>query len=481
MKKKLITYFNNIILFAAIISNFLLIVLFIYRFSAHGLIFNFISISTFLIFLFFYIIVLIFFNHEWKTAISISSITIVASILLAELFLSKSTRFNLSLAMEKRFEKAKLLEPRSKIEFILDLTAEGKDPVPVIPPSTWRGKLDYISDNDSVKYSSDNNVFPLGGISNKLTINCNESGFWSNFISDKHGFNNPNYSYEIGLDIVTIGDSFVHGACVKQGEDIASQLRELNYSALNFGYGGNGPLIELATLLDYASYFKPKVVLWFYHRGDIEDLFLELKNEILQKYLSGNFNQNLLQKQNEIDNFLLQYLERRISSVNIMVQYYKNKKTADFLKSELIFSSEDHSKITEILYFFKLTNIRKLFNLYDTKFLCLDYFCNRETQAEFAKILTIAKNKTNDWGGKFYFVYLPSWEEYTNNKPYIKNKNDIIKIVKDININIIDFHEFLEIQKDPLEYFPFRLPNHYTSDGYKLVSSQISSVIKDDL
>ena len=221
MKKKLITYFNNIILFAAIISNFLLIVLFIYRFSAHGLIFNFISISTFLIFLFFYIIVLIFFNHEWKTAISISSITIVASILLAELFLSKSTRFNLSLAMEKRFEKAKLLEPRSKIEFILDLTAEGKDPVPVIPPSTWRGKLDYISDNDSVKYSSDNNVFPLGGISKVISVVCDENGYISTYQADKYGFNNANSFHENNnIDVILLGDSFIEGHCVKADESI---------------------------------------------------------------------------------------------------------------------------------------------------------------------------------------------------------------------------------------------------------------------
>ena len=49
------------------------------------------------------------------------------------------------------------------------------------------------------------------------------------------------------------------------------------------------------------------------------------------------------------------------------------------------------------------------------------------------------------------------------------------------NLIKLSSKSFLEIQKDPLEYFPFRLPNHYTSDGYKLVSSQISSVIKDDL
>ena len=113
--------------------------------------------------------------------------------------------------------------------------------------------------------------------------------------------------------------------------------------------------------------------------------------------------------------------------------------------------------------------------------MCLDYFCDQASQEEFSKIIKTAKNKTENWGGKFYFVYLPSWEEYTNNKPFIKNKKEIIKIVEKENINLIDFHDVLKSKKDPLEYFAFKLPNHYTSEGYNLVSKQIYSHINSDL
>ena len=465
MDKGLINFFNKFILCAAIIFNFLLIILFIYLIKNHSFLFNIISISIFLAFFLFYLLVFIYFNEEWKTVVSICSLTILVSLLLSELYLSFSPKFNHNLAIEKRSEQAKLIEPRTKIEFINDLISNNIESVPVIPPIIWRKSLDDINSN-TANYSKKNNIFPLSGISNKLTVNCNELGYWSTYNSDKHGFNNPNESYEVGLDVVTIGDSFTHGACVKEGEDIASQLRNLDLSVLNFGYGGNGPLIELATLVDYATQYKPKNVLWFYHRGDIFDLFLELKNEILIKYLEESFSQNLINRQKEIDDFLIKYLEKE-------VLYFNNKSN--------IQKNNEKSSLNNFISFFKLSNIRKLFNLYDTKYLCLDYFCDQASQEEFSKIIKTAKNKTENWGGKFYFVYLPSWEEYTNNKPFIKNKKEIIKIVEKENINLIDFHDVLKNKKDPLEYFAFKLPNHYTSEGYNLVSKQIYSHINSDL
>ena len=42
------------------------------------------------------------------------------------------------------------------------------------------------------------------------------------------------------------------GHCVNRPDDFASNLRNLsNKSALNLGMGGNGPLIEYATLREY--------------------------------------------------------------------------------------------------------------------------------------------------------------------------------------------------------------------------------------
>jgi hypothetical protein len=80
---------------------------------------------------------------------------------------------------------------------------------------------------------------------------------------------------------------------------------------LNLGQGGNGPLIEYATLREYLAP-NVKKVLWLYFEGnDLVDLEDELKNNILNKYLvNPKFNQDLKLRQNQIDKFLTDFLDR---------------------------------------------------------------------------------------------------------------------------------------------------------------------------
>lgn len=96
-------------------------------------------------------------------------------------------------------------------------------------------------------------LFPLSGISQKKTIMCNESGYYNNYISDRFGFNNDDKVYEKkDIHSVFIGDSFLHGACVNNVNNLISNLRSTKFfnekNILNLGYGGNGPLINLANL-----------------------------------------------------------------------------------------------------------------------------------------------------------------------------------------------------------------------------------------
>ena len=51
---------------------------------------------------------------------------------------------------------------------------------------------------------------------------------------------------------------------------------------------GNGPLIELATLVEYAAPLEPRTVLWFYFEGnDLKNLTDEIESETLNRYLTG--------------------------------------------------------------------------------------------------------------------------------------------------------------------------------------------------
>ena len=189
----------------------------------------------------------------------------------------------------------------------------------------------------------DYKIFPLSGISNTKTIYCEENGYYSIYQSDRYGFNNPDNEWNNDeIKFLLIGDSFTHGACVNRPNDIASVLRSIsNDYALNLGYGGNGPLIEYATLKEYLLP-NVKIVLWIYLEGnDLYNLNNELKNEILIKYLNDfSFTQNLKYKQNEIDEMAKTIVKKELLNGNLQL-------------------NKDNKLKNKIIKFVRLNNIKK--------------------------------------------------------------------------------------------------------------------------
>ena len=60
------------------------------------------------------------------------------------------------------------------------------------------------------------------------------------------------------------------------------------------GYGGNGTLLELATLKEYMPENFSKIIWFFTESNDLTDLSKELANEILYTYFKNEkFSQNL--------------------------------------------------------------------------------------------------------------------------------------------------------------------------------------------
>ena len=286
-----------------------------------------------------------------------------------------------------------------------------------------------------------NKIIVLSGISNSKTIHCNESGYYSIYESDRYGFNNPDIEWDkINIEYLLVGDSFTHGACVNRPNDMASVLRNLSgKSTLNLGFGGNGPLLQYATLREYLIN-NVKNILWFYYEeNDLSELNSELESDILTRYLEDtNFKQNLILKQNEID----------ISHKSIIDG---KEKEGRFLKFVKIYKTRNSLSLKQ----------QKQINKY----------------TEFNKILEKANNLALDNGSKFYFIYLPEFNRYRpnyDNKSYEKVK----KIVKKLNIPFIDMHkEVFEKERDPLKLFPLGLYGHYNELGYKKVSNTIYKFI----
>ena len=328
-----------------------------------------------------------------------------------------------------------------------------------------RSKLQIYNDlkknNDSIAmtvapkfYININNEFlPLSGLSNSKTIHCNESGYYSIYQSDRYGFNNPDQEWNSKVvEYLLVGDSSTHGACVNRPNDIASVLRILSKKhVLNLGYSGNGPLLEYITLREYIPP-SVKKILWLYSEdSDLNDLNKELESLLLNKYLKDlNFSQNLKSKQNEVNKLSLKTIESERRSAN------EREREKQF-----------HN--TKIIKFIKLSNIRAIWHLPSIP--------KSEPGPEIKKIIKLANDLANTNNSKLYFIYLPSFKRYyekdkTNN--FDKHKQNIKKIVEDLNIHFIDIDdEVFKKEVNPLSFFPFEMLGHYTVEGYKKTAFKI--------
>lgn len=332
----------------------------------------------------------------------------------------------------------KRYDTRSKIKIYNDLKEKDENIKMMTYPTLLLGK--------------NSKIFPLANISHSKTIYCNENGYYSIYESDRYGFNNPDEEWDqTEVEYILIGDSFVHGACVNRPNDISSVLRNLtNKSVLNLGFGDNGPLLEYATLREYLLP-KTKKVLWVYFEGnDLINLNDTLPNKILSNYLNDlEYTQNLKNKQSDIDKI-----------VNQIIEIETKKKMKDEKKSNL-------------------SLFKKIIKLYYTRTLIFDLKREKpKIKPEFKKILELANNLVLDNNSKLYFIYLPEYSRYKknyDNSNYIKIK----KIINELSIPFIDIHtEVFKKHENPLIFFPFEEPGHYSVYGYKKIAEKIFELSK---
>jgi hypothetical protein len=401
-------------------------------------------------------------KNAFKVNISLLLFSIVVIVYIIELFLTLNLlRYNRNDPKDTpqvRIEYANSLgisfDARSFLEVVMDLRTNGVNAFPVTPPHNYIASDGLTNEEDK--------VYPLASISGKTVVHCNESGEYLINKNDEYGFDNPEGLYNSdSTDIVLIGDSFAHGHCVKPDENIAGWLRNNGKKVLNLGIGANGPLMELATLQEYAKPLRSDIVFWFYYEGnDHINLQEEKKSSTLMKYMDGNYSQDLLHKQELIDNLIMEYAEKRISAIKSK----KNNNEPGFTFS-----------LTQIA---GLSQIRKRFQALKG--------CVFPVDPLFKVILAEARHRVNAWGGQLYFVYIPAIDRYLSQSNrcskygYSLHKNKILSITKELDIPVIDIDKSLASYHDVHSLFPFRLKfrGHFNAKGYRLVAEQLLKKIQ---
>lgn len=388
--------------------------------------------------LFIFSIVTLFLNNEKKINILLLLISVAIALIIIELGLvfienQKIKSFFPNYTSNSKYE-----------EFIMRKKLSQK-PVFAIPPSNFVKQNNYFKDH-----------FPLSGISNANTIYCNENGYWSFYKSDRYGFNNNDKVWDRkNIDYLLLGDSTMHGACVNNENSIKGNLQKLDKKAniINLGYAGSGTLIEYSTLREYFVPGTKRIIFLYSEENDLKNLRREIKSPILSKYLKKNYTQNLKTKQKYLNENLLLFQNDQIK------EFKKNKKNKVVKVIYL-------QKLRKIL-FSKTTTIRKIYP---------------EDINNFKNLMILLKDFAKINNSDLYFIYSPDFNRYSEkyqNKKNLYDYDTIIKIIKDLNINIIDLHTQLFLKhKDPMSLFPMRSFGHYNEKGYEKTAETIYEIIK---
>ena len=289
-------------------------------------------------------------------------------------------------------------------------------------------------------------LYPLSGMSNSLTIHCDENGYMSMYDSDRYGFNNPDEEWDkSSIKFLLTGDSFTGGACVNRPHDIASVLRKkTSEGSITLGYGGNAPLIEYAALKEYVNKnVNIENIVWLFTEGnDVEGLYHELDNEILIKYiLDDKFTQNLINKQDQVDQIVKNYISNKRHELN-------QKRT-----------HEEESLKNKTKLFFKLYYLR-------------NSIIKPTAGNDLKNILDLANKFATKNNSKFSLVYLPAMERYSGIYYSNANYKALKSMTSSLGINFIDVHKnILQKEIDPL--LLFSKFGHYTIEGYEKIANLI--------
>lgn len=351
---------------------------------------------------------------------------------------------------------------RTRLEVVQDLRARGVHAFPdVFPAILFQSNGQGVI--RSIFTAGGREFLPLASISRVATVFCNESGQYIVYESDEHGFHNPPGVWEhTPIQVMALGDSYTHGACVRSSDGFVAVIRNEFTATVNLGINGNGPLAMLATLREYGPFLKPQVVLWVYYEGnDSRDLDGREKNSsLLKQYLDPAFAQYLIHRQKEIDDVLADYLEQEMKSHALSIHF------------------------EEVL---KLRHVRTaLHNLMDKRPVrdgisaeLIEYLEQMNAPSRmgdldlFGTILAQSRATVASWGGRMYFVYLPSWERYRIPILANKDREPVLNLTTQLGLPLIDIHPSFAAHPDPLSLFPSRRYAHYNVEGHRVVGQEV--------
>jgi len=439
-------YFSNTVLIGSIfVCGFLLI----YTFSRDSLVLY----QIFFVVLLVALVISLKTPPDFKINVSLALISIGFTLVAVEVFLKVIEN------TDDMFEAHVAAAAREETQF------DFRTPLQVVEDLRKEGVYAYPSVNIKGLEISGETVNPLAGVANKTTVFCNESGDYSIYESDEHGFRNPKGIWgKVTIDVVSVGDSFTHGACVPPGKTSTDLVREVFSNTLNLGISSSGPLDELARIKEFAVDLRPRIVLWFYYEGnDLDNLISKgigtPKPDPLVSYLQGGYRQDLVAKQQLIDAALIKEINQQIVD-----------------GPETVLSDNSGNIIQRIA----LPQLRARISSLTQS---CNYYLQDSTFDNLQLVLQQAKDHVDSWDGELYFVYLPMWARYGSPRsacvlgPDDESHRKVVESAETVGLTVLDMAEAFANHPDPESLYPFRMHGHFTEEGQRLVAEAVLELI----
>lgn len=362
-------------------------------------------------------------------------------------------------AMQEEARKANVaFDGRTRIEVISELRGQGIAAYPPFYPYQVLESPPVIDGQPTI---------PLGSVAHARTVCCNEGGQYFSYTTDEHGFVNPPGSWsDIPADIAIIGASAAVGECVPAADSLLSQLRTRYPKTVSLGAGGNGPVLELASIREYLPVLKPKRVLWIFAESHTADyLETETHSPLLLRYLEKSHRQGLFEKQDALNQAVSSYFENGLAAEQAERAWVKQARDFLTLKS-----------FRYMMYFYVTAQTAKPKSF-------------QFNTALYEQVIREGQSNVADWGGKVTIVYWPDSSRYVgicNYTPRLRQLYDrthdaVLNIAAKLGVSVIDlsrsFPDLPNRSEENTQYF-YPYPAHYKPAGYCRAAKSILSSLE---
>lgn len=373
-------------------------------------------------------------------------------------------------------------DPRGKLDVIAAINAGGREAFPAIFPTLFF--------HDNAIDVDGGELHPLSGVPLAPTVLCQEAEGWTTYDSDRYGFNNPDRAWDGEDQIVLLGDSFTHGACLARDKTFPALLAGQGASVVNLGMSDDGPLLMLATALEYLPRTRPRALVWAYYEGNDlyrldkgahwrGDLDHEWGEPWLRAYLDAGRTQHLAARRDSLSGALRQWARGKMS---VEKQFAEGAPQADaplrrtlrhplslqstlaMLKSRLDPSGRDDMQDRLQA---RLSN--------DAQGIAHDL-------ALFETILGRAAKLAADQGARPVFLYLPSVEAFTRAEGGHPLRAQVMEAARRQGFDVVDAEAAFLAEGKPLENYAFKARGgHFSAQGHRLVARELLKALEPTL